>query len=158
MSVLLVTVLCYSLLIPSTVSQSAEAVQVYLFTAHPANGITDQASKDRDRSVKNIAGRLKRDKAIKLVPSRDGADVIVEVAETIVTRSTGTERDHGILGKTKDDEWLCRATLRFGDDYSTEMRGQHLLYAIADVQVADGVKDWIKENRERILTARVPRR
>jgi hypothetical protein len=114
-----------------------DAIRVYVFTAHPENGIVDQASKDRDGHTKTIIDRLKRDKTIAVVADRAGADVTVEVTQT--------------------PNWHVEVQLSFGD-YATEFHNREwFTMRGAAEDVADAMKRWIKDNRARVLEARAKR-
>jgi hypothetical protein len=131
---LILVVACILLASPVFAQPKPDPIRVYVFTAHPEGGIVDQASKDRDGHVKNIIDRLKRDKTIAVVADRAGADVAVEVTKTL--------------------NWHVEAWLSFGD-YTTEFHSREwFTMRGAAEDLADAMKRWIKDNRDRVIGAR----
>jgi hypothetical protein len=150
---IMLAVACVLFALP-VVAQQPNPVRVYVFTAHPEGGIVDQVSKDRDKHVKDISDWLKEDKTITVVADRIGADVTLEVMKIEdVPRSAVI-----IEGRWYDSSNNRRVEvqLSFGD-YTTEFHEQYgaITRRIADNDIVNFVKRWVKDNRQRVLDARV---
>jgi hypothetical protein len=130
--------------------RAADRVPVFVKSAGNDSGFTDP-SKDRQDSVKDLQRRLEKSKVVQLVPAENDAVAVIEILDRTTTRETN------LWGRQNKSSLVVR--LHAGD-YSTEFSGESgskgvmTGYGAAASRVADQVESWIKENRERLITAR----
>lgn len=144
MKYLLPLVLCLS-----AVLSAQNTVRVHL--VEPKAGFVDAATKSRDETRKDLAGRLaKKNKVLRLVPEAE-AQVIVELQSVqMVDGSLQTTPNLGGGVETKAAKTFeGKALLKVGD-YQTEIVKQGVFTTIVAARIADEVEQWVKDNRSRL--------
>ena len=134
-------------------AQPPSKIPVYVKSAADADGFTDP-SKDRQDSVKDLTKKVKDSKLLVLVPSADQAVIVLEVL------GRGTNREvngwAAVNGQAQNKSFLT-VKLTAGE-FSTEFTGQSGSKGIltghgaAAGKVVDQLEDWVKANREKLVT------
>ncbi|HXI99495.1 MAG TPA: hypothetical protein VNG73_11180, partial [Gemmatimonadaceae bacterium] len=117
-------------------------VKVYVFTAPPAGGFVDEASKHRTETTKEIVSRLQsKKKTITVVTSKDAADVTLEVLSVELADGALQTRANAIGGGARTSaqkEYRVVTKLAVGD-YLTPITHQAMFTNLAAGKIADDV-------------------
>lgn len=170
------TVLAAVMAVTVTISLAGQApaprLKVYCFTAPNPSGFVDQASKEREDSLKDLREAVVKKKDwLELVDSSAGADMTVEVMERRIvsagqkagTTSTYVDKNGKstttTLPPTSLSNYILRATMRVGS-YQNDMAGQVSSEFIggqwraAAGQIAGEIERWAKANLSKLRTSR----
>ena len=140
---LLLAVVMLSVTALSLAAQEPRTVRVFVFAAADPSGFVDAEQKAREDSALDLRKALdSKRRAIEIVPTRDSADLVLEVLR----------RTKGVL----DDKYRVEVRLTVPKtEYHKDFFGaDDLGWRYAANQVADQVDDWLKDNRDRLLARR----
>ena len=149
--VLLISVITSTFLFAS--EQARDRIPVFVKTGVTAGGFTDP-SKDRQDSMKDLVKKLKDSKSVRLVNSEEEAILMLEVLDRETKRESNLNT--ALFGSRQNKSYL--AVRLTAGEYSAEFTGESgskgvlTGYGAAAGKVVKQLEDWVKDNRDRLLT------
>ena len=128
---------------------------VRVFVAVPPNpsGFVDRAMKDRDATVKDLIGELKRKKkTLTVVDAESAADIIVELSSVAIVDGDLQTRANPVGGgatTSATKQYRGVAKLKVGE-YATELTAQANFTFLVASHIAGDVDKWVKDNHDRL--------
>src|SRR5262245_51001320 len=106
---------------PALAADTPPAVRVYVFTAEESSGQAKDEEKGRREAVREMRDALAKKKGVRIVNSRDEADVVVEVMDR-------EERDaasgaYGGMSITKLNDTIIRLRVSRAGGEPSELKG-----------------------------------
>jgi hypothetical protein len=127
---------------PAVIRDTPPAVRVYVFTAEGSGGQHDEEEKGRLEAVRDMRDALAKKKGLRIVTSRDEADLVVEV----LGREERQGASGGFGGKTitKMSDTIIRLRVSRPGGEASELKGMGQgTWGRAAKDAADHVEKWI---------------
>lgn len=132
----------------------AQPIPFFVTSAGAANGFTDP-SKDNADTLKDLTDQLKNKKTLKLVPSREGARVVV----VVMNREVGSGGHGGLFaGNARDVTVRIKLIVDGAEaDMSASAEkatiGSGGAWGRAAKKLANQIDDWVKANHAKLIGA-----
>jgi hypothetical protein len=129
-------------LAPAVVPDAPPTVRVYVFTAEGSSGQSTDEEKGRLEAVREMRDALAKKKGVRIVNSREEADVVVEVMDR--EEREGASGGYGGMSITKLNDTIIRLRVSRAGGEASELKGiGQGTWGRAAKDAADRVEKWI---------------
>src|SRR5262245_13814778 len=127
---------------PAVVPDTPPTVRVYVFTAEGSSGQANDEEKGRLEAVREMRDALAKKKRVRIVNSREEADVVVEVMDR--EERDGASGGYGGMSITKLNDTIIRLRVSRAGGEPSELKGVGQgTWGRAAKDAADRVEKWI---------------
>lgn len=139
---------------------SPDEIRLCIFTKVNPDGFVDEFSKERDKAVVEVIDRMHGQKGVRIVPSVNEANVVVEITEALYVERHDKATVTGLLfgppaGQTAGQKVPeIRAKLTTGTYETSIASTSALRWKGCWSELTASLKQWLKDNRAVVLNHR----